>query len=33
MQVRYATARGSNANALSDLNELRVITSYPLKIF
>ncbi|WDH22900.1 OprD family porin [Pseudomonas chlororaphis] len=33
MQVRYATARASSANALSDLNEVRVITSYPLKIF
>ncbi|MFI7837015.1 OprD family porin [Pseudomonas asiatica] len=33
VQARYATARSSDANALVDLNELRIITSYPLSIF
>lgn len=33
VQVRYAAARASTANALTDLNELRVITSYPLSLF
>lgn len=33
IQARYATARSSDANALVDLNELRLITSYPLSIF
>jgi imipenem/basic amino acid-specific outer membrane pore len=32
-QARYATARSSAANALVDLNEIRLITSYPLSIF
>lgn len=32
-QARYATARASEANALVDLNEVRLITSYPLSIF
>lgn len=33
LQVRYATARASAANALVDLNEVRIITQYPFSIF
>jgi imipenem/basic amino acid-specific outer membrane pore len=32
-QARWATARASAANALTDLNEVRLITQYPFSIF
>lgn len=33
LQLRYATARASEANALVDHNEVRIITQYPFSIF
>lgn len=33
LQLRYATARATEANALVDHNEVRIITQYPFSIF
>jgi len=33
VQLRYAVARASTANALTDLDEIRVITQYPFSVF